>query len=111
YGEIGKQRSVHNNYLTLPVLLMMVSQHYPFLFSHPQSWLVVALILISGGLVRHLLNRVDAADNWDSYGWTLPVSAMALVVAIYVTAPQPRAVASGPAITDIQVQAISAKHC
>ena len=49
YGEIGKQRSIHNNYLTLPVLLMMVSQHYPFLFSHPQSWLVVALILLSGG--------------------------------------------------------------
>ena len=48
YGEIGKQRSTHNNYLTLPVLVMMVSQHYPFLFSHPQSWMVVALILIGG---------------------------------------------------------------
>ena len=48
YGAIGKQRSVHNNYLTLPVLLMMVSQHYPFLFSHPHSWLIVALIIISG---------------------------------------------------------------
>ena len=35
YGEIGKQRSLHNSYLTLPVLLMMVSQHYPFLFGHP----------------------------------------------------------------------------
>ena len=57
YGAIGKQRSIHNNYLTLPVLLMMVSQHYPFLFSHPQAWLVVALILLSGGLIRHILNR------------------------------------------------------
>ncbi len=47
YGAVGKQRSVHNNYLTLPVLLMMVSQHYPFLFSHPQSWLIVALIIIA----------------------------------------------------------------
>ena len=53
FGVIGKQRSIHNNYLTLPVLLMMVSQHYPFLFSHPQSWLVVALILFSGGLTWH----------------------------------------------------------
>jgi uncharacterized membrane protein len=111
YGEIGKQRSVHNNYLTLPVLLMMVSQHYPFLFSHPQSWLVVALILMSGGLIRHFLNRIDAADNWDSYGWALPVVAMALITAIYVTAPAPRAVASGPAVTDIQAQTIAAKHC
>ena len=45
YGKIGKQRSLHNNYLTLPVLLFMVSNHYPFLYSHPSSWLVVALIV------------------------------------------------------------------
>src|SRR5204862_6649300 len=90
YGEIGKQRSTHNNYLTLPVLLMMVSQHYPFLFTPPQSWLIVPLILISGALIRHMLNRIDAGDDWNSYGWTLPVAAMALTSAIYVTAPQPR---------------------
>ena len=74
YGEIGKQRSIHNNYLTLPVLLMMVSQHYPFLFTHPQSWLIVALIIVIGALVRHMLNRIEAGDHWDSYGWVLPVS-------------------------------------
>jgi uncharacterized membrane protein len=111
YGEIGKQRSTHNNYLTLPVLLMMVSQHYPFLFSHSQSWLVVALILLSGGLVRHLLNRVDAGDVWESYGWTLPATAVALIAAIYVTAPEPRRVSAGPAVTDIEALSITAKHC
>ena len=47
YGKIGKQRSLHNNYLTLPVLLFMVSNHYPFL-SPPDSWLVVALIVLDG---------------------------------------------------------------
>jgi uncharacterized membrane protein len=111
YGEIGKQRSIHNNYLTLPVLLMMVSQHYPFLFTHPQSWLVVALILLSGGLFRHMLNRIDAGDDWDRYGWTLPAAAMALITVIYVTAPQPRAPATGAAVADEQALAISAKHC
>jgi len=111
YGEIGKQRSIHNNYLTLPVLLMMVSQHYPFLFAHPQSWLIVALIIVIGALVRYMLNRVDAGDNWDSYGWVLPVAALALLTAIYVTAPQPRVVAAGPAVTDIAALTISAKHC
>ena len=45
-GAIGKQRSVHNNYLTLPVLLMMVSNHYPMLSGHRETWLVVALILV-----------------------------------------------------------------
>ena len=63
YGQIGKQRSTHNNYLTLPVLVMMVSPHYPFLSAHPQSWLVVALIIIAGALIRHFMNRVDAGDD------------------------------------------------
>jgi uncharacterized membrane protein len=111
FGAIGKQRSVHNNYLTLPVLLMMVSQHYPFLFTHPQSWLVVALILLSGGLIRHVLNRIDAGDGWDAYGWITPVAAMALITAIYVTAPAPRAASTAAPTTDAQVLAISAKHC
>ena len=112
YGAIGKQRSIHNNYLTLPVLLMMVSQHYPFLFSHPQSWLVVALILLSGGLIRHILNRIDAGEDWDGYGWALPAAAMALIAAIYVTAPQARgATTAGAAVTDKEVLAIAQKHC
>lgn len=112
YGAIGKQRSVHNNYLTLPVLLMMVSQHYPFLFTHPQSWLVVALILLSGGLIRHVLNRIDAADDFNRYGWALPLAAIALMTAIYVTAPAPRDGASAPGpVSDAQALAIAQKHC
>jgi uncharacterized membrane protein len=111
YGIVGKQRSTHNNYLTLPVLLMMVSQHYPFLFTHPQSWLVVALIIMSGAMIRHVLNRMDAGDSWDSYGWVTPFAAMTLIVAIYVTAPAPRTLSAGPATTDAQVLAITAKHC
>ncbi len=95
YGEIGKQRSTHNNYLTLPVLLMMVSQHYPFLFTHPQSWLIVALIIVIGALVRHMLNRLDAGDDWDSYAWVMPAAAMGLITAIYVTAPATRGTTGG----------------
>jgi uncharacterized membrane protein len=111
YGAVGKQRSVHNNYLTLPVLLMMVSQHYPFLFSHPHAWLVVALILISGGLVRHILNCIDSDAEWDSYGWAFPTAAMALIAVIYVTAPQSRAATAGAAVSDQEALAISARHC
>jgi uncharacterized membrane protein len=111
FGAIGKQRSVHNNYLTLPVLLMMVSQHYPFLFSHPQSWLVVALILLSGGLIRHVLNRIDAGDDRNRYGWSLPVAALALLAMIFVTAPQPRGAATGNAVADAEALAITTRHC
>ncbi len=108
-GAIGKQRSLHNNYLTLPVLLMMVSQHYPMLFSHPHSWLVVALILITGGLVRHLLNRADAGDDFNAYSWAAPVAAIALASAITVTAPQ--TATSSAQVADADALKIVSHHC
>ena len=110
YGQIGKQRSTHNNYLTLPVLVMMVSPHYPFLSAHPQSWLVVALIIVAGALIRHYINRIDAGDDWNAFGWAAPVAAFALICAIWVTAPRAPAAGSA-AVTDADVLALTAKHC
>jgi len=109
YGQIGKQRSTHNNYLTLPVLVMMVSPHYPFLSAHPQSWLVVALIIVSGALIRHYINRVDAGDEWTAFGWAAPIAAFALICAIWLTAP--RAPAATGAVSDADVLALTVKHC
>jgi uncharacterized membrane protein len=109
YGAIGKQRSVHNNYLTLPVLLMMVSNHYPMLYSHPYSWLVVALIIVVGGLIRHLINRHDAGDDFNAYSWAAPVAAIALASAITVTAP--RSATSSVQVADSEVLAIVNHHC
>jgi len=110
YGAIGKQRSTHNNYLTLPVLVMMVSPHYPFLSAHPQSWLVVALIIVSGALIRHYINRVDAGDDWNRFGWSAPIAIFAILCAIYVTAPRTPAT-GGAEVADAEVLALSAKHC
>jgi uncharacterized membrane protein len=110
YGLIGKQRSTHNNYLTLPVLVMMVSPHYPFLSTHPQAWLVVALIIIMGALVRHFINRAEAGDDLARFDWALPLAAFALVSAIWLTAPRAPA-ATGAVISDSEVLALSAKHC
>jgi uncharacterized membrane protein len=110
YGRIGKQRSTHNNYLTLPVLVMMVSPHYPFLSTHPQSWLVVALIIVSGALIRHFINRVDAGEDVARFDWTLPVAVFALICAIWLTAPRAPA-ATGAAVSDTEVLALAAKHC
>ncbi|MEX2127999.1 MAG: urate hydroxylase PuuD [Xanthobacteraceae bacterium] len=109
YGAIGKQRSVHNNYLTLPVLLMMVSSHYPMLYSHPYSWLVVALIIVVGGLVRHLINRHDAGDDFNAYSWAAPVAAIALASAISITAPRPAT--SSVQVADSEVLQIVNHHC
>ncbi len=110
-GAIGKQRSVHNNYLTLPVLLMMVSNHYPMLSSHPQTWLVVALIVVVGGSVRHFINRHDAGDHFDKIGWALPVAAIALAGAVYLTAPRTNFSGEGMTVSEGEVLAIVGKHC
>jgi uncharacterized membrane protein len=107
-GAMGKQRSVHNNYLTLPVLLMMVSNHYPILTGHPHSWIVVALILVMGAMARHLLNRHEAGDPFARIWWTLPVGGAALVAAMIMTAPSSR---EGAAATDDEVLAITRTHC
>lgn len=109
-GAMGKQRSVHNNYLTLPVLLMMVSNHYPILTGHPKSWLLVALILVIGAMARHFLNRHEAGDPLKEIWWTLPIAAVALAVALVMTAPEKREVAAG-GVTDADVLRITATHC
>jgi uncharacterized membrane protein len=51
-GIIGKQRSVHNTYFTLPVLFVMISNHYPMTYSHPYGWLVLGVIMLAGVLIR-----------------------------------------------------------
>jgi len=110
-GAIGKQRSVHNNYLTLPVLILMVSNHYPMLTGHPHAWLVVALIIVMGGSVRHFINRHEAHDPLGRYVWALPIAAVALAVAVYLTAPRGEADLAGVTVSDGQVLTIVAKHC
>jgi uncharacterized membrane protein len=110
YGAVGKQRSTHNNYLTLPVLLMMVSPHYPFLSTHPQAWLIVTLIILIGALTRHFFNRADAGDDFNAYGWTAFVAVFLVCVAIFMTAPTPRTTTAGN-VSDADVLTIAQKHC
>ena len=56
HGQKAKQRSVHNNYFTLPVLFIMISNHYPMTFASRWNWLIVALVLIAGFAMRHYFN-------------------------------------------------------
>ncbi|MBP0575674.1 urate hydroxylase PuuD, partial [Mycobacterium tuberculosis] len=81
----GKQRSVHNTYLTLPVILMMVSNHYPLLTQHPHGWAVVGLVLVTGGALRHVVVRHEAGDPFRAIGWVLGVSAAAFVALLVLT--------------------------
>ncbi len=56
YGLRGKQRSLHNNYLTLPVVFIMIANHYPLVFASRWSWLILALAIVMGAVIRHFYN-------------------------------------------------------
>ena len=56
HGSIAKQRSLHNNYLTLPVIFIMISNHYPLIYATKYSWIIISIILVIGALIRHFFN-------------------------------------------------------
>ena len=79
----AKTRSIHNNYMTLPVLFIMISAHYPFTYGHKYNWLILALISVVGALVRHYFNL----RNKKQYKpWILPVAAIGMALLIFYTA-------------------------
>jgi uncharacterized membrane protein len=57
YGKIAKLRSTHNNYLTLPVIFLMLSNHYPLAFASEWNWLIAALVFLMGVTIRHFSTR------------------------------------------------------
>ena len=110
-GETARQRSLHNTYLTLPVLLLMVSGHYPMLTGHPHAWLLVALIIVGGGCARHFLVHVEVGRPFASVAWALPVVAVALAVAVTMTAPTSRDSSAAQPVSDVEVLGITDAHC
>ena len=112
HGDIGKQRSVHNTYLTLPVLVLMVSGHYPLLTGHPQAWLLVGLIVVGGAGARHLLLRIEVGQPFGALAWAAPLIAVCLVAALWMTAPPPReAGVDVPAVDAAEVLRVVHTHC
>ncbi len=73
YGAQAKQRSLHNNYLTLPVLFLMLSNHYPLAFATPYNWLIAALVFLMGVTIRHFFNTMHARKGmlWWTWGATV----------------------------------------
>jgi uncharacterized membrane protein len=65
----GKTRSVHNNYLTLPVVLAMLSNHFPFTYGHENGWIVLVALMAIGALTRHYFNlRLRGLNVWPILG-------------------------------------------
>jgi len=69
YGKIAKQRSTHNNYLTLPVIFLMLSNHYPLIFATPYNWLIASLVFLMGVTIRHWFNSKHARRGNPHWTW------------------------------------------
>lgn len=105
YGKIAKQRSTHNNYLTLPVLFLMLSNHYPLAFASEYNWLIASLVFLMGVTIRHFFNTMHAGKGtpW----WTWAVTAL-LFWAIIGLSVAPMYFRGGTA--EAQVSALSPQH-
>lgn len=73
YGVIAKQRSLHNNYLTLPVIFFMLSNHYPLAFATQFNWIIAALVFLMGVTIRHWFNTTHARKGQPTWTWLVTV--------------------------------------
>lgn len=110
-GKQAALRSLHNNYLTLPVLFIMVSSHYPMTYGHPLNWAILAGLAVIGVGTRHWFNlRNQGRPN----AWLLPAAALGLVVLALVTRPRSGTggtLAADAASSFADVRVIVARRC
>lgn len=114
HGQRAKQRSVHNTYFTLPVLIAMLSNHYGFLYGAQHNWLVLALIMLAGALIRHsFVARHKALVEGRRVPWEHAIVGTVVIVGLaawLAPAPQPAAAKAEPA-SFAQVRQIVAERC
>lgn len=79
YGKIAKVRSTHNNYLTLPVVFLMLSNHYPLAFGTEYSWIIAALVFLTGVTIRHYFNTMHATGKGPHWTWAATVILFILI--------------------------------
>lgn len=114
WGAGAKLRSVHNNYLTLPIIFLMISNHYPMTYQHPQSWLVLVAIAAVSAWIRHYFNLKHIGISRPSI---LIIGAIGMLfIAGWVSMPQETKSQSAVEITSSvpvnnDVLAIMEKHC
>jgi uncharacterized membrane protein len=107
YGIRGKQRSVHNNYFTLPVLFIMISNHFAMTYRHPHAWAVLAVIMAAGVFIRHFFNL----RHKGRVEWIYPAVGVALLLGLAVVLAPPRPAASGGAVDFARVETIIRQRC
>jgi uncharacterized membrane protein len=80
YGFVAKQRSLHNNYLTLPVIFFMLSNHYPLAFATAFNWVIAALVFLMGVTIRHWFNTTHARKGKPTWTWLVTVLIFIVII-------------------------------
>jgi uncharacterized membrane protein len=107
-NERAKLRSVHNNYLTLPVVFTMISNHFPFTYGHSYAWLILVVLLVIGAWVRHFFNLRHLGRTV----WWIPASAaIAIAVLAILIRPQSESAAGTPTVSFARVERIVDARC
>jgi uncharacterized membrane protein len=106
-GKQAKQRSLHNNYLTLPVIFLMLSNHYPLAFGTQFNWIIAALIFLIGVLIRHFFNSMHAGKGTPY--WTWAASVILFIVIIWLSTV-PRVLTGEQAVAPVDQKFVSAAH-
>jgi uncharacterized membrane protein len=107
-NERAKLRSVHNNYLTLPVVFTMLSNHFPFTYGHSYAWLILVALLVIGAWIRHFFNLRHLGKTV----WAIPVSAaIAIAVLAILIRPQNESAAGTAAVPFAQIARIVDQRC
>ncbi len=113
YGKIAKQRSTHNNYLTLPVIFLMLSNHYPLSFASEYNWAIASLVFLMGVTIRHYFNSMHARKGEPTWTW-LATAVLFIVIMWLSTAPMFRAgepeEASGAALRFAEAEGFGQVH-
>ena len=106
-AQFAKLRSTHNNYFTLPLIFIMISNHYPMTYGHEHAWLILALISFNAAFVRHYFNLKHQGQNKP---WILVAGLVFLFGIIGYMLPKPVNM-NDELITDNQVVEISIQRC
>ncbi len=107
-GRYAGLRSYHNNYFTLPVLFVMISNHFPSTFGHKHAWAVLAVISLAGAGVKHYANL---REKGRSSLYVLPVSVLMLLGVAFVTAPKPAGESCDSTVSFTEIYAIFNRRC
>jgi uncharacterized membrane protein len=107
----AKERSIHNNYMTFPVIVLMLSSHFPDVYASRLNWLLLGVLVLAGATVRHLLNIRFTFPRWKPALAATFATTLGALVLLLARPAAPRAYTEGGRVTFAQANAVIQKRC